>query len=168
MDIGIDPTGAARAAADSETVRRVYAAFEEGRPEAVAPLLAADIVLRQPPGHPEAGDHVGRTAALASLARTYEAVGSSGSTVGAVTADGLGTVVVLAVMRWPDGSTLEVLELLRVRDGLVAEFRPFFWDLARLRERAGWEGRPEAPLPPLTTADGSRRQSGSDSPSRLP
>jgi ketosteroid isomerase-like protein len=134
---------AARIEHDTQLVAQAYEAVHLQRDDLIERFFAPDFVLVQSPAHPDPGEHEGLAAAGASLARTFRAVGAVRSEVRQIAADGHGTAFVVFRMIWPYSWSMDLIELVTIRDGLIAEIRPFSWDPRRLRQlAAGADGSP--------------------------
>lgn len=126
-----------RAVSDAELVRQAYQAVHEGRQEVLREFFAEQFVLILPPTHPFAGEYHGLREAGECLARTFHAVGMARSAVRHVAADGDGSAFVVFEMIWADGSTMNLLEWVRIEGHQITEIRPFSWNADLLRDLAG-------------------------------
>jgi ketosteroid isomerase-like protein len=129
-----DASLAERMLADAQLVRRAYDAVHDGRQDLLAGYFAPDFVLVQSPSHLFPGEYHGLADAAACLARTFRVVGMARSEVRQIAADGLGTAFVVYEMIWADGSTMQLLELVRLHEGRIIEVRPFAWDPSHMTE----------------------------------
>jgi ketosteroid isomerase-like protein len=121
---------------DAVLVRDAYAAMHDGNRELFGRYFAPDVVLVQSPSHLFPGEFVGLAAASDCLARTFQAVGMKGSAVRQIAADGLGSAFVVYELIWDDGTTMPLLELVRIKEGRITEVRPFAWDPTLLHKLA--------------------------------
>ncbi|GGS31009.1 MULTISPECIES: nuclear transport factor 2 family protein [Streptomyces] len=133
-------------AGPAEVVTRFYAAESDfvaaggpGRADfaAIAACLDPDVVLHQAPGLPYSGDWHGSE----GIERFMAVMGECWKVVEVLDqrrlVDGRDVVVTSDVrfVARETGRTLEttIVQLIRVRNGRIEEFRPFYWDPAAVR-----------------------------------
>jgi len=109
-------------------------AFSRGDTQAMEALLAPDFLLRQADGLPYGGDYRGVEGWQRMLTRFAETWSSLVPTLVTVLGDGpqFAVLVDVTVTARATGRTLttSVLEFWTMRDGKLAEIRPFYWDTA--------------------------------------
>jgi ketosteroid isomerase-like protein len=122
-----------------EIVEQIYAAANADDLEGVAARLHPDVVLRQAPSLPYGGECVGREAAMGCLLKMFAEYWDVGAlTVPGIAVDGdlvISAVGLTAVAR-PTGRSvfMPFRECLRLRDGLVVDLQPFYYDTAAIAE----------------------------------
>jgi ketosteroid isomerase-like protein len=122
-------------------VQAIYAAAAAGDFAGVEAVLADDVVLIQCDNHPTPGVWRGRADAMKGLSALFEALRTTGVEVHEVVADGPERVVGLMEAKGLDSRgepySMPVAELFLVRDGKIAEIRPYYYDTVRLRQLVG-------------------------------
>ena len=92
-----------------ELFRRTYAAFTTGDMDALAEVVAEDVVWHTPGRNPLSGDYEGRDATLTSFAREFELSGGTYAVeLHDVLADDDHTVALLRCTAQRDGKTLDM------------------------------------------------------------
>jgi ketosteroid isomerase-like protein len=114
-----------------ELVKRHYALNIAGDPEAAEQLLSDDFVITTPPYMPFGGTFRGKGAFRELIPLVAKTVGVSklefvATTVG----DDFVIEVVDFILDGQYGPPLRVLEVNRIRDGLICEITPFYFDSA--------------------------------------
>lgn len=124
-------------ASNREIVEQIYAAANAGDLEGVAARLHPDVVLRQAASLPYGGEYVGREAAMGCLLKMFAEFWE----VGALTVHNLavdGDLVIsaadLTATARPTGQAVHMpfRECFTLRDGLVVELQPFYYDTAAI------------------------------------
>jgi ketosteroid isomerase-like protein len=111
-------------------------AFHEGDFAKMLSLFSETCVVREAPGLPFGGDHVGREAIQRMFASLNEVFEMSPTLLDVFeVSDSL--VITYMSMHFTSRVTGEsvdmpVLEMLTVRDGMIVEAFPFYWDTHRL------------------------------------
>jgi hypothetical protein len=112
-------------------------AFRRADSEAMEALLAPDFVLRQADGLPYGGVYRGVEGWRQLLARFGETWSSLVPTVVTLVGEGpqFGVLVDIAITAKATGKALNttIFEFWTMRDGRIAEIRPFYWDTAAVR-----------------------------------
>jgi ketosteroid isomerase-like protein len=123
-----------------DLIREVYAAADASDFVKLPSLMADDYTLTQAEGHPVPGTWQGHEATDAA-ARVYAACGTTGVTVHEIVANGPNRVIGLVEAHGTDVHgqpwTMPIAECFWIEHGKVTEIRPFYWDIARLRQIAG-------------------------------
>jgi ketosteroid isomerase-like protein len=131
---------------DRAPVATIYAAAQTADLDAIASVLADDIVLYEPAHHPavlanpsaEPGVWRGHAAVMNGVAQVFGALRLTGVDLHRIMADGSGSVVGLLDLKGTDihgrPYTMPMAEVFQVADGKVTEIRAFYWDIARLGE----------------------------------
>jgi uncharacterized protein len=116
-------------------VDRFYAASLAADIDAVANVLAEDVVIIEAPSLPYGGAHTGRPQALALLSQLYSGIDLDSIPPPEVLAGGdRAAAFVEVAFRHPDGGTnvISVVETFRVRDGRIVEIKPYYFDTAAM------------------------------------
>jgi ketosteroid isomerase-like protein len=126
-------------ATNREIVEQIYAAANAGDLAGVAARLHPDVVLRHAPSLPYGGEYVGREAAVGCLVKMFAEFWEVGAlTVHniAVDDDVVITAVDLTATARPTGRQvfMPFRECFRLRDGLVVDLQPFYYDTAAIAE----------------------------------
>jgi ketosteroid isomerase-like protein len=128
--------------ANREVITRLYEAADAFDMDTIQSLFAERCVLIQAEGHPAVpGSHEGRDAVVATSARAFTEMRSTGVTVLEIVADGPHRVIGLVEAHGTDLTgepyTMPVAECFLVEAGQVIEIRPYYWDLVALRRVLG-------------------------------
>ena len=123
-----------------EIVTEMARRFAAGDNAGAAAVFHPEIVIQQPESLPHGGWHQGM-AGMAEMGTTFarywtRTIGAA-RIYGGSSNDGTGTVVQVTTQTWTAratgrSATVDVVELFRCRDGLVAEIRVFQQDTALL------------------------------------
>jgi ketosteroid isomerase-like protein len=116
---------------------RTYAAFTAGDMEALAELVAEDVVWHTPGHNPLSGNYEGRDATFASFAREFELSGGTYAVeLHDVLADDDHTVALLRCTAARDGKTLDMNYVLvfHIVDGRITEAWELWTDQGLLDE----------------------------------
>jgi ketosteroid isomerase-like protein len=105
--------------------------------EGVAKTLHPDIVIYEPASLPYGGTHAGPDAALQLLAQLYSIIDLDAIVVGDILVNSERAAAFLEV---PFGDstgnqTVPVIETFVIRDGLIGEIKPYYFDTAALIAR---------------------------------
>jgi ketosteroid isomerase-like protein len=123
-----------------DLIREVYAAADASDFVRLPSLMADGYTLTQADGHPVPGTWHGEEATAAAT-RVYAACGTTGVTVHEIIADGPNRVIGLVEAHGTDVHgrpwRMPIAECFWIENGKVTEIRPFYWDIARLRQIAG-------------------------------
>ncbi|EQB15931.1 hypothetical protein RLDS_09445 [Sphingobium lactosutens DS20] len=130
-------------------VRWIYECVNNGDFAGLAATRRPDYRLMQAPGHPAAGTWIGEEATAVG-GRGFAALGTSSITVHEIVADGPHRVIGLIDLHGTDGDgnpwTMPVAECWWFEDGLMAEVRPFYWNMIEVQRIVG--SRSDAGSPP--------------------
>jgi ketosteroid isomerase-like protein len=126
-------------ASNREIVEQIYAAANAGDLAGVAARMHDDVVLHQAPSLPYGGEYVGKEAAMGCLLKMFAQYWEVGAlTVHniAVDDDLVITAVDLTATARPTGRrvVMPFRECFRLRDGLVVDLQPFYYDTAAIAE----------------------------------
>jgi uncharacterized protein len=118
-------------------LRQFYDCSQRGDLEGVAKVLHPDIVIFEPASLPYGGPHTGRGAALQLLAQLYSMIDLDAIVVGDILVNSERAAAFLEV---PFGDstgnqTVPVIETFVIRDGLIGEIKPYYFDTAALIAR---------------------------------
>jgi ketosteroid isomerase-like protein len=105
--------------------------------EGVAKILHPDIVNYEAASLPYGGTHTGRAEVLQLLARLYSMIDLDTVAVGDILANSERAAAFLEVPFGDSASseTVSVIETFVIRDGLIAEIKPYYFDTAALAAR---------------------------------
>jgi hypothetical protein len=120
-------------------VAGIYAAANRGDLEYIRSAFHPDIVLHQAPSLPYGGEYRGRDATMAAITAMFvEHLEVGGLTVRNIAVDGdvvIGCVDMTARARCTGKDvSMPFRECFLLRDGLVVDLRPFYYDTAALAE----------------------------------
>ncbi len=126
-------------ATNREIVEQIYACANAGDLAGVAARLHPDVVLHQAPSLPYGGEYVGREATMGCLLKMFAEYWQVGAlTVHGIAVDGdlVISAVDLAATARPTGRAVSMpfRECFRLRDGLVVDLQPFYYDTAAIAE----------------------------------
>ncbi len=125
-----------------ETTRHLYAVCAEGDWDAVSEMLTDDFFVTEAPGLPFAGLYSGKNALRELFTKVMGMMPVEGLDLIEMTAGG-DWVIVLVEMKARDADgefRIPLAEATRLRDGLVAEIKPYYFDPS-LVDRAVRAGR---------------------------
>jgi uncharacterized protein len=105
--------------------------------EGVATILHPDIVNYEAASLPYGGTHTGRAEVLQLLARLYSMIDLDTVAVGDILANSERAAAFLEVPFGDSTSSekVSVIETFVIRDGLIAEIKPYYFDTAALAAR---------------------------------
>ncbi|MFZ0717593.1 nuclear transport factor 2 family protein [Mycobacterium sp.] len=105
--------------------------------EGVAKILHPDIVNYEAASLPYGGTHTGRAEVLQLLAQLYSMIDLDTVAVGDILANSERAAAFLEVPFGDSASseTVSVIETFVIRDGLIAEIKPYYFDTAALAAR---------------------------------
>ena len=105
--------------------------------EGVAKILHPDIVNYEAASLPYGGTHTGRAEVLQLLARLYSMIDLDTVAVGDILANSERAAAFLEVPFGDSASSerVSVIETFVIRDGLIAEIKPYYFDTAALAAR---------------------------------
>jgi ketosteroid isomerase-like protein len=118
-----------------ETIEKAYAAIASGDGAGFAALLADDVSLHEPDGHPYPGSWHGKEAVLGAFPGIVGALGVQGIDVHQVVDAGehvIGVIEILCTSKSGAKVVAPALELWSVRDGLITEAKPYYLDVTKL------------------------------------
>lgn len=116
-----------------EVVETAYNALSAGDGQTFIGLLADDVTLHEPDNHPAPGFRGDKQAVLADFAAIGKGMGLRGVKIHEIIAEGERAVgIVDAQCTTKSGKEIDVpiAELWTVRDGLVREIKPYYFDTA--------------------------------------
>jgi len=124
-------TGAPTPLSDEEVVRELHRRFQAGDPDAIAALLHPDFVIEQPASFPHGGRHDGFDG-MRAMGATFAEHWDRTISPPLIVASG-DVVVQVTTQTWTARSTgrsatIDVVELISIVDGRVAEIRVFQQD----------------------------------------
>jgi uncharacterized protein len=104
--------------------------------EGVAKILHPDVVNPEAESLPYGGTHVGREAVLQLLAQIYSAVDLGSVVIGDILVNSERAAAFLEISfksgDSADTQKMAVVETFVIRDGLIAEIKPYYFDTAAL------------------------------------
>ena len=105
--------------------------------EGVAKILHPDIVIYEPASLPYGGTHTGRNVASQLLAQLYAMIDLNAVVVGDILVNSERAAAFLEVPFEDSASSqkISVIETFVIRDGLIAEIKPYYFDTAALAAR---------------------------------
>jgi uncharacterized protein len=113
--------------------RGYYDAIVQKDFERVAAAIADDIVLYEPTSVPHGGTYHGRDAFFEALGGSASLLDTEAFDLQHLLVDGEYVAAFVAIpFRDRPSEVMYVIDWLRIRDGKIAELRPFFWDTAAL------------------------------------
>lgn len=118
-----------------ETIAKAYTAIAEGDGATFIGLLADDVVLIEPEGHPYPGTWRGKDAVVAAFPELVGALRIQGLKVLSLLAEGdlvVGMIELTCTSKSGDAVIAPVLEAWTVRDGKIYEAKPYYHCTATL------------------------------------
>jgi ketosteroid isomerase-like protein len=112
-----------------ETIAKAYAAIAEGDGATFIGLLADDVVMTEPEGHPFPGVFRGKDAVVGAFPGILGALGIQGLKVLHLLADGdlvVGMIEITCTSKSGDAVIAPVLEAWTVRNGQIVEAKPYY------------------------------------------
>ena len=107
--------------------------------EGVAKVLQPDVVIYEAPSLPYGGAHIGRAEVLELLAQLYSRIDLDAVVIGDVLVNSERAAAFLEIgLESGDSASnqkMPVVETFVIRDGLIAEIRPYYFDTAALAAR---------------------------------
>jgi uncharacterized protein len=118
-------------------LRQFYDCSMRGDLEGVAKVLHPDIVIYEPASLPYGGTHTGRDAALQLLGQLYSMIDLDAIVVGDILVNSERAAAFLEISFGDSASSqkVSVVETFVIRDGLVGEIKPYYFDTAALVAR---------------------------------
>jgi uncharacterized protein len=118
-------------------VREFYDHSLRGDVEGVAKVLHPDIVIYEPASLPYGGSHTGRDAALQLLGQLYSMIDLDAVVVSDVLFGSERAAAFLEISFGDSTSSrkVSVIETFVIRDGLIGEIKPYYFDTAALVAR---------------------------------
>jgi hypothetical protein len=118
-----------------EVVHAAYTALSSGDGATFLGLLADDVTLHEPDNHPAPGVRRSKQEVVADLEALVAGLGLRGVVVHEILVDGeraVGIIDVECTARSGREFSMSVVEVWTVRDGLVREIKPHYFDTAAL------------------------------------
>lgn len=105
--------------------------------EGIAKILHPDIVIHEPASLPYGGTHTGPDAVLQLLAQLYSMIDLDAVVVGDILVNSERAAAFLEIAFGDSASNhkVSVIETFVIRDGLVGEVKPYYFDTAALVAR---------------------------------
>jgi uncharacterized protein len=137
MAVASDSAGLSAEDQTRSVVQQFYDYSLRADIEGVATILHPDIVNYEAASLPYGGTHTGRAEVLQLLARLYSMIDLDTVAVGDILANSERAAAFLEVPFGDSTSSekVSVIETFVIRDGLIAEIKPYYFDTAALAAR---------------------------------
>jgi uncharacterized protein len=118
-------------------VQRFYDCSLRADLDGVAKILHPDIVTYEPPSLPYGGAHTGRDGVLQLLAQLYSMIDLDAIVVGDILVNSERAAAFLEITFGDSASNhkVSVVETFVIREGLIGEIKPYYFDTAALVAR---------------------------------